>query len=306
MIKLPLLLSGEQAVTDIEPARSLYARLAQIEQEPGILDASLMIGCAWTDSPFTTVSVITVAEQDRQLAYSQAAWLADEVWACRHEFDYSVEAASVDEAIHRAMAAAERPVFISDSGDNVTAGAPGDQVLLVERLLALGAQQALVAGLTDPVAVRQCTAAGLGAQVELTLGNQLTQARLDPLPVTAQVEQLSLAPEASGSEPDTALIRIGGVRVILTAARRAFTDRSRIAAAGIDPMTQHIVVVKLGYLFPDLADHAPRAIMALSPGATDLRLTELPYRHTPQPIFPLDPGLLWAAEARPTDQPLRR
>ena len=58
-------------------------------------------------------------------------------------------------------------------------------------------------------------------------------------------------------------------------------------------MAQKIVVVKLGYLFPDLYDHAPRAIMALSPGATDLRLEELPFRRLQHPIFPLDGDFAW-------------
>jgi microcystin degradation protein MlrC len=80
---------------------------------------------------------------------------------------------------------------------------------------------------------------------------------------------------------------------------RAFIERRHIVAAGVDPMTQHIVVVKLGYLFPDLADHAPRAIMALSPGTTDLRLTELPYHQLPRPIFPLEPDLTWAVDLPP-------
>ena len=51
MVKLPLMLPGEYAVTEVEPARSLYEMLAAIEAEPGIMDASLMIGCAWTNSP---------------------------------------------------------------------------------------------------------------------------------------------------------------------------------------------------------------------------------------------------------------
>jgi microcystin degradation protein MlrC len=52
-------------------------------------------------------------------------------------------------------------------------------------------------------------------------------------------------------------------------------------------MQQRIVVVKQGYLFPDLSDRAPRAIMALTPGFTDLRLDKLPYRQAPRPIADL-------------------
>jgi microcystin degradation protein MlrC len=83
------------------------------------------------------------------------------------------------------------------------------------------------------------------------------------------------------------------VTIVLAADRRPFPDRASIAAAGVDPMAQKIVVVKLGYLFPDLYDHAPRAIMALSPGATDLRLDRLPYQHLTRPIYPLDGDLTW-------------
>ena len=59
-------------------------------------------------------------------------------------------------------------------------------------------------------------------------------------------------------------------------------------------MAYKIVVVKQGYLFPDLSDHAPRAILALSPGACDERLEELPYRRLQRPIYPLDGDFAWA------------
>jgi microcystin degradation protein MlrC len=58
-------------------------------------------------------------------------------------------------------------------------------------------------------------------------------------------------------------------------------------------MAQQVVVVKQGYLFPDLVDHAPRAIMALTPGASDLRLDRLDYRHIPRPVYPLDAPFTW-------------
>lgn len=293
MIKLPLLLAGESAVTEREPAQSLYAGLAEIDQLPGILNASLLIGCAWTDSAYTTASVIVVAEQDDELAQQQAAGLARQVWARRHNFEFGVETATLDDAIGQAMASSERPVFISDSGDNVTAGGAGDLPLFVERLLAMGAREALVAGLADPEAVRRCLAAGEGATVELSIGGKLDQLNGRPLDLTGRVVRLSSDPDDPQGPPALALVQVEGVHIILAPDRRAFTERAAIAAAGLDPMQQQIVVVKLGYLFPDLADHAPRAIMALSPGTTSLNLAGLPYRRLPRPIFPLDGDLEW-------------
>lgn len=288
MIKLPLMLPGEWAVTEVEPARSLYRRLAEIEREPGIMDASLMIGCAWTDSPYNSVSVLVMAERDRDLALRQAAHLAREVWEQRDAFGPDVETASPDEAISRALAAPERPVFISDSGDNVTAGGAGDLPIFVERLLAARAPDAVVAGLADPAAVAACAQAGAGASVQLAIGGKLDRVHAQPLTVSGTVTRLD-PPE----NPSLAVLQVEGVTVVLTADRRAFTTLASFRAARIDPLQRRIVIVKLGYLFPELRDCAPRAIMALSPGFTDLRLEQLPYQRVRRPIFPLDPAVEW-------------
>jgi microcystin degradation protein MlrC len=288
MVKLPLVLAGEAAVTDVEPARSLYAQLPEIAQTPGLLDASLLIGCAWTDSPYATVSVIVVAEADAALAQEHAARLAASVWARRAEFGYSVEAREIDEAIRQAQQASAHPVYISDSGDNVTAGAPGDSAVAAARLVAAGATGALIAAIVDPAAVQLCSAAGVGATVSLRIGATLDARTGPPLTVEAFVERL-------GSNAASAVVRIDDVQIILTSERQAFIERSAIVAAGVDPDAQKIIVVKLGYLFPDLVAHAKRAIMALTPGATTLRLDTLPYRKLSRLVFPLDPQTEWQA-----------
>lgn len=293
MVKLPLLLPGEAAVTDVEPARALYAELAGIADRPGLLDASLLIGCAWTDSPYATASAIVVAEADAALAQAEATHLAASVWERRAEFGFAVEALDVDAAIEAALRSQAHPVYLSDSGDNVTAGAPGDSPLVAARLVAAGATAALVAGIADPIAVQTCAAAGVGATVSLRIGAAL-DARSGPALVTDAVVE-HVAGALAERDATTAVVRVGGVRLILTSARRSFTDRAAIAAAGVDVTAHQIIVVKLGYLFPDLVAHAARAILALSPGATSLRLATLPYRQLPRPVFPLERDTVWHA-----------
>jgi len=292
LIKPPLLLPGEFAITEVEPARSLYRMLEEIEAVPGILDASLLIGCAWTDAPYTSTSVIVVAEKDRNLAYEQAARLAEALWGKRRAFKSDVETASVDEAISKALAAREATVFISDSGDNVTAGGAGDNPIFAQRLLAVGAPDSVVAGIADPEAVSLCAGAGKGAAVTMSIGGKLDSIHGKPLKVTGEVVHLDPV-----ENPTLAVFRVEGVDVILTSDRRAFTSLAGFRKARIDPLRHKIVVVKLGYLFPELRDHAPRAIMALSPGFTDLRMEVLPFRRVVRPIFPLDGDFEW----RPLD-----
>jgi microcystin degradation protein MlrC len=288
MVKLPLLLPGEYAVTDAEPARSLYAMLPEIEAAPGLLDASLMIGCAWTDSPFNSVSVLVMAERDREWAQRHATGLAEAVWQQRHAFGPEVAMMPPEEAVSQALASPDRPVFISDSGDNVTAGGAGDLPLFVALLRAAGARDAVVAGIADAEAVRWCAAAGVGATVSLSIGGKLDAANGRPLAITGEVRRLVPA-----GQPELAVVQVEGVSVVLTTDRRAFTTRSSLEQAGIDPVEHAIIVVKLGYLFPELRLLAARSLMALSPGCTDLRLERLPYRRIHRPIYPLDRDVEW-------------
>src|SRR5688500_15176408 len=118
MVKPPILIAGESAVTDVEPARSLYARLEEIVRRPGVVDASIMIGCAWADTSRTSTAAIVVA-WDGETAEREARLLAEEVWKRRREFGPDAETAPLVEAVVRALSASESPVFLSDSGDNV-------------------------------------------------------------------------------------------------------------------------------------------------------------------------------------------
>src|SRR5439155_20193848 len=124
------------------------------------------------------------------LAHREAARLARQVWEQREAFRPDVETASPDEAIAQALAAHESPIFISDSGDNVTAGGAGDIPLFVQRFLAAGAPDAVVAGLADAAAVEQCVKAGTGSRITLSIGGKLDTVHSQPLEVTGTVAHL--------------------------------------------------------------------------------------------------------------------
>jgi microcystin degradation protein MlrC len=266
--------------------------LDEIDAVEGILTSSLLIGCAWTDSPYTSTSVIVTAESDKQLAQKWATRLAEQVWKRREEFKIDVETASVDDAISRALEATESNVFISDSGDNITAGGAGDIPLFAEKLLQANALDAVVAGIADPEAVARCVAAGEGASLTVEIGGKLDRINGRPLNVTGKVIHFSPHP-SEGKQPSLAVLHVEGVDIVLTSTRQGFTTLESFHRVGIDALKRKIVVVKLGYLFPQLRDNAPRAIMALSPGFTDLRMEMLPFQRVRRPIFPLDRGFIW-------------
>ncbi|HIC90006.1 MAG TPA: M81 family peptidase, partial [Anaerolineae bacterium] len=283
-VPVPVILPGERTSTEIEPAASLYTSLPEVDQVPGVLDASILVGYVWADEPRSSASVVVVGP-DRAAIEREAKRLAQRYWDVREQFTFSVQAGSVDECIHWALDAPEPCVFISDSGDNPTAGGVGDVPLFLERLLALGVPDAVVASIVDPEAVAVCRAAGVGAQVHLSLGGKLDPVHSQPLPVTGRVIHLASATPIGG---DQAVVQVDGVLVIVTERRKPFHYIADFQRLGINPLDHKIVVVKIGYLVPDLRRAAPRALLALSPGAVDQAIERLPFRRIRRPIYPLD------------------
>ncbi len=160
----------------------------------------------------------------------------------------------------------------------------GDVAFVLGRLLALGAPDAVVAPLIDPAAVAACFAAGVGAETTLAVGAGLDPASGPPLPVHGSVVRL----EDRGLEGRQAVLRIEGVDVVLCERRVAFTTISQFHAVGIEPAERRVIVVKLGYLFPELMRIATGACLALGPGVVPLNVETLPYRRVRRPIYPLD------------------
>jgi len=294
-VRVPLLLQGEKATTDVEPMRSHMAMARRIEQQPGILNAEVFVGFGWADSPNAGSSVAVIARDEAHLpaARRYALQLAQAMWDRRDEFTFDQEVAeSVDAAIDLGLRATHSGVFLTDSGDNPTAGTPGDSTYFLSRLLALQVPDAVLAGIPDASAARVCFEAGTGATVTVSLGGKWDSLRTGPLELTGTVTHLFAGDPASGVSP-MATLRVGGVHVIITALRKAFVSLDDFRNAGLDALAHKLVVVKLGYLMPALRDAAPREIMALSPGYADMQLERLPFRYVTRPIFPLDPDFSW-------------
>jgi microcystin degradation protein MlrC len=286
-VPIPALFSGEQTMTTVEPGHRVYAGVEARVQPPGVLDASLLVGYVWADQPRVGASAVACGTDSAAIG-AAAATLAQSYWDARESFTFPMPADSVDRCIEQAMQATEIPVFISDAGDNVTAGAPGDVPYVLERLLAHGVARAVFASLVDPAAVAACEAAGIGGQVAVALGGKLDRANGRPLQVTGTVEVCAVV---DGNHQ--AVLRVGGVAVILTAQREAFTVVEQFRRLGIEPAQEPIIIVKLGYLFPELQPVAAQSLLALSPGIVNPDITALVYRHVRRPSFPLDQDMAW-------------
>jgi microcystin degradation protein MlrC len=286
--KLPFLLSGEQSETGGEPMASMIQHLRDADSQSAVLSASFGLGFPWADVYDNGVSAVAVTDGDRALAQSEADRLARAFWERRMEFDFRVEAYPVDEAIEVALAAPESTVFLSDSGDNPTAGGTTDIPLVVERLLAKGAPDAVVAALCDSAAVESCMAVGVAQRVTLSIGGKMDIRHGQPLEVTGQVQRL-----ADSEWGPMAVLRAEGVDIVLSSRRVGVTEPALLRQLGIEPLERRIVVLKIGYLFAPFQAIAPRSILMLSPGCTNCDLTQLQYDQVNRPMYPLDSDASW-------------
>jgi len=294
-INVPILIPGEKGITSVEPLKSLYESLPQISAMEGLMDASIFVGMPWTDVYRAGMSVQVVARDKQHLASAQeqAEALANAIWEQRDMLKFDTPTALIDEAIETALEAPETTVFITDSGDNITAGAAGDGTLVLERLLAYKVPDAVLAGIVDPEAVEQCKSAGVGAQINITVGGKIDNVYSKPLSISGKV--IRLVPDAENTQMST-VVQVEGVMLVLLSGHYAFTHPDHFKAVEIDPLAHKIVVVKEGYLFQGLRDIAPRSIMALTPGFAYQLVEKLDYKNARRPIYPLDPNMIWSAK----------
>ena len=297
--KIPVVLPGERTSTEDEPAKSLYARLPGIDADPGIWDASLMVGYVWADEPRATAAVVLTGT-DRPAMEAAAKTLAQAYWDARDNFVFGSKTGSIDECVGWAMASATHPVVLADSGDNPTAGGVGDRADVLRALIAAEAQGVVLAGITDRAATTAAYAAGQGARLRTPIGGTLDPKGSSPVEVEAVVKFLLPAENPVDRE---AVLTVGGIDIVVASKRRPYHHIADFTRLGLDPRTAKIVVVKSGYLSPELAPIANPSLMALSPGVVDQFVERLPRHRYLAPTYPgqtgftFTPQILWSARS---------
>lgn len=278
---VPVLLPGERTSTEDEPAKSLYLKLPEHDAVPGIWDANLMVGYVWADEPRgTACSVVTAV--DKAAAEKVTAAIAQSYWDAREDFRFGPVTGPLEDMLDIAERTETRPIILADSGDNPTGGGVGDRADVLKALLARSIGEVLIAGITDRPAVERCLAAGAGARVSLKVGGSL-----DPASPSVEVEADVVFLDDPGSAAEQqAVVRIGGITLVLAARRRPYHNIADFTRLGLDPTKVRLLVVKSGYLSPELAPIANPNLMALTDGVINQDIENLPSHRRSQPSYP--------------------
>ena len=279
---------GDCVLTDESPLREIMAEAAALETQEGMLVCNVFNGQAWVDAPHMGPSMVCIHERDESAAKAAARLLARRFFDARHDFRFSIGAFEPGEALVRASGEHDRPVFVTDSGDNTTAGSAGDNAYLLSLLQEKAIKGVLVGGLTDEPAVRVCHAAQLGDLLDLDLGGTIEPASTRTLFQGRLVYKGDIEGWYGDNGGPCAVLRGDGIDVIVTARRCAVTKPRIFEKLGLKLDDYRFVVVKLGYLYPELAVVARRAFLALTTGGSTERLQDMGMKNIRRPIFPLD------------------
>lgn len=296
--KLPLILGGEQSVSADEPVKSINQYMDKLEEDPRILSASWHVGYIRHDCDVAGCGIVVVpaTEQDQAYAEEIADQLASYVWEKRHEFHYTGVTAQPDAALQMALEHEGSLVFITDSGDNVTSGAGGWNTGILRQVLALQHVQKkfLFATICDPVAYE--TLSQRAIQDELTVSIGVGQ------DFYSQPVELDVIVKAKGElkgfmmhdhsttfgEVITVSIKDQPIDVMVANTNWAMCEEHQFEEAGINWNDYDVIVVKQGYIFPELKEKGDFSVMSLTQGATLQDTAAIPFKRIMRPMFPMD------------------
>ena len=288
-----VVICGDIVQTALEPLKRIMELADRMERTvPGLLCCQVFNGQPWVDAPYMGPNFVVTHISDNRIAMECAEKLAKAFYDARHDFQFLIEAEEPMEALRLAMEAGEDYVFVSDSGDNTTAGAVGDNAFMINRVLEAGAENVLIAGIADAPACRACYRAEPGQTLTLTVGGTL-DSRSEKAQITGRlIHKGDLLSYTGGNAGPSATLDCGNMTVVITENRAAMCRPEIFASIGLDFKDYKITVVKLGYLFPELAAQAQRSILAFTPGASTERLQDMHLKNIRRPMFPLDDNFM--------------
>lgn len=285
--------------TDVGPMVARIEKACAYEQEPDVFAVSVNGGFGNADIREVGPTVLVTCQGDLDRHRAFIVTIADDIWERRNEVVnhyFTVEEAA-EQA--RVFDASKGPLVIADYADNPGGGAYGDSTALLSAMIAARVEDACFGPLLDPDAVAQLQRHAPGDRVTLEIGGK-TDPRFGggPLKVTGTLQILSdghyvgdgpMVGGLKGSFGATAVLRIGGIDVVVISNVTQILDLAQFRAFGIEPTTRRVVALKSMQHFRAAFEPVAGKVIVCDSGALCTPdLTKLSYSRVRRPIFPLD------------------
>jgi microcystin degradation protein MlrC len=290
--------------SDDHPNKELQARCAAMAAD-GALAASLFTGFPHADIGNAGLSAVVVTDGDKALAEKLRDELLHQAWGDREAFVYKIE--PLDQSLARAKtlpppSPGDGPVVLLDHYDNCASGGTMDTTIVLAAILREQLDNVAAFAIYDPAAVQQAIAAGVGAEVTLSVGGKMKMPAIrrdsPPLSVTGTVKTISSGrfrnkgPMGRGVQMDmgpSVVIDTGRVEIALISKHVEPNDLNCLYSLGIDPMQKRYVMLKSRVHWRAGLGAMARAVVdCAGVGVCTSDYGELTFSKVRRPIFPLD------------------
>jgi microcystin degradation protein MlrC len=290
--------------TDDHPNKELQRRCAAMSAE-GALAASLFTGFPHADITNAGLSAVVVTDGDRKLAEELRDELLGRAWVEREAFVYKIEPLQQSVAHAKAMPPGqpgEGPIVLLDHYDNCASGGTMDTTVVLAEILRQGLEDVAAFAIYDPEAVQRAIAAGIGAQVTLSIGGKIKMPAIPvespPLTITGTVKTISngryknRGPMGRGVAMEmgaAVVLDTGAAEIVLISRHVEPSDLNCLSSLGIDPMQKRYVMLKSRIHWrAGLGPMAKAVVECAGVGVCTSDYGQLKFEKVRRPIYPLD------------------
>ncbi|MBE7178783.1 MAG: MlrC C-terminal domain-containing protein, partial [Mucilaginibacter polytrichastri] len=146
----------------------------------------------------------------------------------------------------------------------------------------------IYASIPGPELVEKALAAGVGKPVSGKAGAAVDARFAPPVQLSGTVEAIHKGDKDAEVE---VVVKVGSVHVIVTKKRKPYHKEADFTRLNLQPRKADIVVVKIGYLEPELYNMRADWLLALTPGGVDQDIEHLPYKRIIRPMFPFNKSM---------------
>ncbi len=287
----------------------ILAMARSAETQAGIHAVSIFGGFPIADMAEAGLSVVVIAET-ADLAHKTARWLGNEAWQRRADFVYDEE--PLEHSLCRAatLSGKGKPVLLLDHGDNCISGGSCDVMDVIEALMRAKHSGILVGPIADFEAVAALIAAGIGAQVNLSLGNKLKAQGLPapraPLSIRGRVHAISdgcyqvTGPIFHGqtlSMGRAVALETEQAMIVVCERPHEPLDLGIFTCLGLNvPDYRFLVLKSRMYCRPVFEPITAATVECASSGVTTSKSALFPFAKLTRPIYPLDLDMRWQAD----------
>lgn len=296
-VAIPALVRGDELITETGLFGNCIRLAQRYENTPPGLSAGMFIGNPFTDVPELQTYSFVVTNDQPEIAEKGALEIANLFWSYHHHMQVPLTPLRDLPKLFTKRKEDNRKgtVALVDAADATSSGASGDSNAILATLLGAPHIGRTLIPMVDAPAVEKAFLAGVGGEIQTTVGGTLDRKRFQPLPIQGKVRLLSDGVFRSESFGElwvsgrTAVVEVQNFTLVIASRAVNLYDRSFFYAHGQNPANFDAVVVKSPHCQKHMyAAWCDEMILIDAPGSSSANIPYLGHTRCPRPIFPLD------------------